>query len=253
MIELYDLIYSALPHSDAYRLVSAEMKTGLPKWVLPLSSVSRASLERVAEAMQVGASDTFADLACGLGGPALWIAQQTGAHVVGVDLSPVAVSHANALAAALKQTQRAQFHVSDATKTELPDASVAAVMSIDSLQFIEPQAVTKEIARILGPGNRAAIVTWEALTDIEIPTVVADYRPYLEAAGLAVHTHEAIDGAREREFAHYRLLIRHAEALRAQMGVAAEPLLHEAQTGLRREHAPPRVQKVFIVASKPVA
>ncbi|HEX3368959.1 MAG TPA: methyltransferase domain-containing protein [Candidatus Cybelea sp.] len=251
MIELYDLIYSALPHSDAYGAVVTETKTNLPEWVIPLSSVDRALLERLAEAMQVGAGDTFADLACGLGGPALWIARETGASVAGIDFSTVAIAHANALAAVLNLAKQAQFYARDATRTELPDASVTAVTSIDAFQFIEPEAVTIEIGRILEPGGRAAIVTWEALTDIEIPTVVADYRPYLEAAGLAVRTHKVIEGAREREIELYRLLVRYGDTLRAQMGEAAEALLHEAENGLRREHEPPRVQKVFIVASKP--
>lgn len=251
MIDLYDLIYFALPHSDAYRAVVAETKTDLPDWVIPLSSVDRALLEHIAEAMQLRAGDAFADLACGLGGPALWIAQQSGASLIGIDSSPVAVSHANALATDLRLTQRARFHARDATRTELPDASVSAVMSIDSLQFIQPEAVTKEIARILRPGGRAAIATWEALTDLELPTVVRDYHPYFEAAGLTVLTHDTVEGARARELAQYRLLVKHSEALRAQMGEAAEPLLHEAESGLAREPAPQRVQKVFIVASKP--
>jgi ubiquinone/menaquinone biosynthesis C-methylase UbiE len=251
VIELYDLIYSALPRSEAYHAVVAETKTGLPDWVIPLSSVDRALLEQIAEAMHLRAGDAFADLACGLGGPALWIAQQSGASLIGIDFSPVAVSHANALATKLGLTQRARFHARDATRTELPGASVGAVMSIDSLQFIQPEAVTKEIARILRPGGRAAIATWEALTDLELPTVVRDYRPYLEAAGLTVLTHDTIEGARARELVQYRQLVKHAQALRAQMGEAAEPLLHEAEGGLSREHAPQRVQKVLIVASKP--
>jgi ubiquinone/menaquinone biosynthesis C-methylase UbiE len=252
MIELYDLIYSALPDSDAYRAVVAENKTDLPNWVIPLSSVDRSLLERIGEAMQLRAGDTFVDLACGLGGPALWIAQETGASLVGTDFSTVAVAHASALAASLDLTQRVRFHSRDATRTELPDASVRAVMSIDALQFIEPEAVTKEIARILRPGGRATIVTWEALTDLEMPTIVRDYRPYLQSAGLTVHTHAPIAGARARELAQYRFLMKHSAALRAEMGEAAEPLLHEAQTGIAREHTPPRVQKVFIVASKPM-
>lgn len=251
VIELYDLIYSALPHSDAYRAVVAETKTDLPDWVIPLSSVDRPLLERIGEAMHLRAGDTFADLGCGLGGPALWIAQRTGASLIGIDSSPVAVSHANALSTELNLTQRTRLYARDATRTELPDDSVGAVMSIDSLQFIEPEAVAKEIARILRPGGRAAIVSWEALTELELPTVVRDYRPFFEAAGLTILTHDTMEGARARELAQYRLLIKHAEALRAQMGEAAEPLLHEAESGLAREHAPARVQKVFIAASKP--
>jgi ubiquinone/menaquinone biosynthesis C-methylase UbiE len=251
MIQLYDLIYSALPQSDAYRAVVAQMKTNLPDWVIPLSSVDRPLLERIAEAMQLRAGDTFVDLACGLGGPALWIAEETGASLIGTDFSTVAVAHASALATELNLAQRACFHARDATRTEISVASVDAVMSIDSLQFIEPEAVTKEIARILRPGGRAAIVTWEALTDLEMSTIVRDYRPYLQSAGLTVRTHAPIAGARARELVQYRLLMKHGAALRAEMGEAAEPLLDEAENGLAREHAPPRVQKVFIVASKP--
>lgn len=248
---IFDFIYSALPHSEAYRAVVAETQIDLPDWVVPLSSVDRGLLERIAEAMRVHAGDTFVDLACGLGGAALWIAQLTGASAIGIDFSVAAVSHADALAVSLNLAPQARFYARDATRTKLLNASVAAVMSIDAVQFIEAEAVTKEIARILLPGGRAVLVTWEALTDVELPTAVRDYRPYLEAAGLKVETHGIIDGARARELTLYRLLMKYGEALRAQMGDAATPLLDEAESGLNREHAPPRVQKVFIVASKP--
>jgi ubiquinone/menaquinone biosynthesis C-methylase UbiE len=249
---LYESIYSSLANSDAYRAVVAESKTGLPDWVVPLSCVDRALLERIAEALRVRDGDTFVDLACGLGGPALWIAQLTGASAIGIDFSHRAVSQAAALAARLNLGKQAQFYAREATRTQLPDASVAALMSIDALQFIEAGAVTNEIARILRPGGRAVIVTWEALTDVDVPTVVRDYCPHLETAELAVQTHVVIEGARARELAQYRLLMKHAGALRAEMGDAAAPLLREAESGLSRESAPPRVKKVFIVASKPI-
>lgn len=250
MIDLYDLIYSALPKSAAYREIVAKLETRLPDWVVPLSSVDRALLDRVAAEMRVGRGDTFVDLACGLGGPALWIAGQTGASPVGIDFSAAAIKYASALAAELDIGKKARFFARDATRTELADASIDAVMSIDSLQFIEPRTITTEIARILKPGGRAAVITWEALIDVEMPTVVRDYRPYFDSAGLSVQTHEIVEGARARELAQYRLLLESAPALRSEMGEAAEPLLDEAASGLAREHSLPRVQKVFIAASK---
>ena len=86
-------------------------------------------------------------------------------------------------------------------------------MSVDALQFIDAEAAAAEIARILQAGGRAVITTWEALTEVEVPTVVRDYRPYFSAAGLRVS--------------------------RVEVDV------------LRCESDPPRVRKVMIVAQKP--
>ena len=247
---LYDLIYAGLASSVAYRDVLAEISFDLPEWVVPLSTVDRPALERMAGAMRLRSGDTFVDLACGLGGPGIWIAERTGASVVGVDFSRVAIAEAEALAAERGMSARARFVVADAAETGLPTAAFAAVACIDSLQFVEPVAGTVEIARLLAPGGVAVVTTWEALTDVELPTVVRDYEPFFSSAGLAVTRHEIVEGARARELTHYRAVLEHADRLREEMHDAAEPLLHEAQSGLRREHDPPRVRKVFIVARK---
>lgn len=93
------------------------------------------------------------------------------------------------------------------------------------------------------------ITTWEKLTAVELPSVVDDYRPHLQAAGLTVLNVEVLD-ERDRELAHYRAMLKRAESLRAEMGDAAEPILHEADDGVRRASDPPRVRKVLIVAQK---
>lgn len=250
--ELYDRVYSGIARSSAYRAALADIGFDLPDWVVPLSSLERSTLERMAEAMRVDEKDEFVDLACGLGGSALWMAQHTGARVVGVDFSEVAIHEATRLAGALEMEARASFVVADATRTGLRSERFAALMSVDALQFIDAEAAAAEIARILKPGGRAVITTWEALTDVEVPTVVRDYRPYFSAAGLTVSRVEADAGARAREHSHYRAMLRRSESLRAEMGDAAGPLLEEAESTLRRENDPPRVRKVLIVAEKPV-
>lgn len=124
----------------------------------------------------------------------------------------------------------------------------AADGSIDALQFMEPARAVAEIARVLRPGGRAAVLTWEALADVEVPTVVRDYRPYFQAAGLRIRTHESVPDARDREMRYFHALTARAKELRAEMGEAAEPILHEAADRIAREHDPARVRKVFIVA-----
>ncbi len=249
--ELYDRVYSGVARSSAYRATLADIGFNLPDWVVPLSSLERSTLERIAEEMRVNENDAFVDLACGLGGSALWMARHTGARVVGVDFSEVAIREAARLGRVLEMEARASFVVADATRTGLPSAAFAALMSVDALQFIDAQAAAAEIARILQPGGRAVITTWEALTEVEVPTVVRDYRPYFSAAGLRVSRVEVDAAARAREHSHYRAMLRRSEALRAEMGDAAAPLLEEAESALRCESDPPRLRKVTIVAQKP--
>jgi hypothetical protein len=47
---------------------------------------------------------------------------------------------------------------------------------------------------------------------------------------------------------YFHALAQHAGELRAEIGEAAEPILHEAADRIAREHEPARVRKVFIVA-----
>lgn len=248
---LYDLIYGALPRSGAYRKVIAETSEGLPQWVTPLSSVDVGDLERMNSAMRLSSRSRFVDLACGLGGPGLWIAWKTGARLTGVDFSSAAVEAARLLAGQLRLDRQAQFVTADATATGLPRGGFDALMSIDAIQFVAPREAALEIARLLRPGGRGAILTWEAIVEnLPLATIVADYEPYFRDAGLTIVERTVIANARAREIRYYRALLANADELRSEMGEAALPLLHEAADGIAREHSAPRVRKVFIVAEK---
>lgn len=243
---LYDLIYAGIAQSKVYR--EALKGLDLPEWLVPLSAVNRTDLERIAAALDITPGDAFVDLACGLGGPGLWVAGKTGASLTGVDISKAATERARLLANRLGLDRRANFVTADATASGLAAHRFAALMTVDSIQFMNPAAAAAEIARLLRPGGRAAILTWEALTDVEIPTIVRDYRPILEEAGLTICAHEILPDARGREMRQMRALNDRAGELRAEIGESAEPILHEAADRVAREHQPPRVRKVFIVA-----
>jgi len=58
----------------------------------------------------------------------------------------------------------ASFRVGELTATGLPDASVEAVLCTDAIQFPdEPALAYSEIRRVLKPGGRVVLTSWEPL------------------------------------------------------------------------------------------
>src|SRR5947207_2641354 len=64
-----------------------------PEEADPRSFVTLPELERMARELQVGPGQLFVDLGCGHGGPSLWLARATGAGLIGIDLSAVAIAN----------------------------------------------------------------------------------------------------------------------------------------------------------------
>jgi ubiquinone/menaquinone biosynthesis C-methylase UbiE len=154
---------------------------------------SRTTLQRLCTALRLAPGRTLADLGCGHGGPGLWVARQTGADLIGIDISPVGVALANEQAVRLGLANRARFKVSDLTGTGLPDASCDAALSLDVLIFVaDKAAAAREFARILKTGGTLGFTSWEQSGySARLGTEqCADYRPLLEAAGFIIEAYE---------------------------------------------------------------
>jgi len=128
------------------------------------------------------------DLACGRGGYGLEIARRSGARLVGVDFSKVAIEQARARAQAMGLADRADFVVGELTGTGLDAASVDAVLIVDAVQFAEPTLeAVRECRRVLVPGGRVVITCWEAVDadDERVPERLrrVDLARQLAAAG----------------------------------------------------------------------
>jgi len=118
--------------------------------------------ELVAE-LRLSPGRTLLDLACGRGAYGLLIARQAAAALIGVDFSAQALAEAREQAARMG-VGNASFRVGELTATGLPDASVAAVLCTDAIQFPdEPPVAYAEIRRVLRPGGRVALTCWEPL------------------------------------------------------------------------------------------
>ncbi|MBI1761330.1 MAG: class I SAM-dependent methyltransferase [Acidobacteria bacterium] len=164
----------------------------LPAAIVPYSFVSFADLQRIAALLHVQAGQSLADLACGNGSLGLWLAQQTGAHLTGVDFSAAALTAAQAKAHALNLSAQSHFALGSLTATGLTDQSFDAAVSIDAIWLAhDQQQALHEAARILHPGAPLVFTSWEQ--HIPMPFVkqpVADYRPLLEQADFAIETYE---------------------------------------------------------------
>jgi len=97
------------------------------------------------------------DVACGSGGPALYVARATGCHVTGIDANANGVATASQMAARSGHAQQVEFTVADA-EARLPfgENTFDALLCIDSMNhFPDRLAVLREWHRVLAVAGRA--------------------------------------------------------------------------------------------------
>jgi ubiquinone/menaquinone biosynthesis C-methylase UbiE len=253
----YDSFYSAWGRSPTLRRIWREHATGAdyPEEFAHISFLSLAQLRALAENLNLAADQLLVDLACGAGGPGLWLAKESGARLVGRDLSPVAVERATERATALGMDGRTEFAQGTFEQTGLAAEAADAVMTVDALQYAPDKTkALVEVARILRPGGRFAFVAFELDAEriAELPVwgdPVGDYRPVLEHAGLEILSYEQIPNWRHQVSAGYRAVVAEQEALEAELGeAAAAAMVLEASITLELQ---PYCGHVFAVAARP--
>ncbi len=158
---------------------------GLPPALLSSSLLGWEGIGEVVTALRLATGDTLLDLACGRGGYGLEVAVRAGVTLIGVDFSAEAVRQACEHARRLGRA--ADFRVGDLAATGLDPGSVDGVLCVDAIQFVrEPGAAYAELRRVLAPGGRAVLTSWEtASADERIPERLrlVDLRRGLTAAG----------------------------------------------------------------------
>jgi len=127
-------------------------------------------LERVSPLGGDGATFDLLDVGTGTGALALAVLERwTGARVTGIDPSSrmldVAAERARLRSPALPA--RLRLVVATADRLPLPDRSMDLVVSSFVIQLVPKRsAVLREVRRVLRPGGRVAMVTWQ---DDDIP------------------------------------------------------------------------------------
>lgn len=253
----YDAVYEATPRSPTLWRIWKEQAAGedYPDDFSHISFVTLSDLRRLADSLRLSRGSTFADLACGMGGPSLWIAKESEAILSGVDFSRMAVVQAQARADALGLSHLAQFSAGSFAETGLETGSMDGAMTIDALQYApDKTAAIREFARILRPGGRLAFFAFEldAGRAEGLPVIgddpIADYRPLLDANGFDVLSYEQTPGWHRRLAAAYQAEIDAQDTLRDELGtLATAAMMSEMTLTLERDLYSGRV---FAVAER---
>jgi len=162
--QAYDAVYVGLRKSPTLQRIWREHALGAayPNGFEHLSFLTVSELRRLAATLQIRPGETLVDLACGAGGPALWIAKATSARLVGIDASHVAVAHARDRANDLDLSSVARFTAGCFDQLPLRSLTADAIMSVDALHYAPDKvAAFAECARILRAGRRLALTAFE--------------------------------------------------------------------------------------------
>jgi tocopherol O-methyltransferase len=171
-------------------------------------SVARAQIqlmERLAARADIPRGARVLDIGCGLGGSALWLADQFHCEVTGITISPVQARMAGAKARARGVSHRVQFEVQDANQWQPERASVDVIWIMESSEhFRDKPGFFERCARALKPGGVLAVCAWlrrdgplreneqglvntiaEAMLSASLGSL-SDYRQWMCDAGLSV-------------------------------------------------------------------
>ena len=253
----YNAVYTGTPNSPTLRRLWREHAEGLdfPQEFGHISFVTLPGLQRMAAELHLGPGDTLIDLGCGRGGPALWMARETGARLIGIDLSPVAIEQASARATELDLAGQAKFAVGTFADTGLNASAADGAMSEDAIQYApDKRAAIVEAARVLRPGGRLVFTAFELNPErsANLPVFsidpVDDYRPLLTGAGFSVEVYEEAPGWPEPMTTTYSSLVNEREALTQEMGEAAVAALFSELTVVLQQH--PYQRRVLVAATR---
>lgn len=254
VLEGYDAVYDALPRGETFsRLWRLHAYGGaFPEQFAHIGFLTVPEAQRLQELLRIRPGEALADLACGAGGPGLWMARESGASLIGVDPSPAGLAAARQRARDAGLAGRARFQHGTFERTNLADGAAGALMSIDAFQYAPgKRAAFAEFARIMRPGARAGIVCFEVdpATVAGLPVLgvdpVADYRPLITAAGLNVEAYEETPGWQERVYAAFSAIVDNAGTLITEMGEqAATAAVTEATLTVQMKPYPRRIMAV---------
>jgi SAM-dependent methyltransferase len=254
VLEGYDAVYQSLPRGETFnRLWRSNAYGGdFPEEFAHIGFLTVPEAQRLRDLLQIGPSEVLVDLACGAGGPGLWMAREAGASLIGIDPSGAGLAAARERAARVGLASRARFEQGTFEQTHLDGAAADAVMSVEAFQYApSKQAAFIELARIMRPGARAGVICFEVepakVRGLPVLGVdpVPDYRPLITAAGLRVEAYEETPGWQERVYGAFSALLDNSDTLIAEMGEqAVAGVVAEAMLAVQVKPYPRRVMAV---------
>jgi ubiquinone/menaquinone biosynthesis C-methylase UbiE len=162
----------------------------------PIIEAGKRLTRRVVDTLGLRPGEHVLDAGCGVGAPAIMVAQETGARVTGITISSAEATEAGQRAAASGLNGQVRFQHGDYMSIPYPDGTFDAVLAIESLTHApDLEAALREFSRVLRPGGRVAISECTRMhPDAQIPDLykanrlmaLPEWIDALQAAGFVV-------------------------------------------------------------------
>ena len=135
-------------------------------WDETTESVSEALIREnqiLAQRAAITSDERVLDAGCGVGGSAIWLANEVGCSVTGITLSEHQVEESCKNAEERGVADKTKFQVADYTATGFDDASFDVVWAVESVCHAEnKQDFIDEAFRVLKPGGRLILADFFA-------------------------------------------------------------------------------------------
>jgi tocopherol O-methyltransferase len=111
--------------------------------------------------VRITASDNVLDVGCGFGGSAIWLAENIGCRVMGIDINPREIECANRQARKSGVGRLVQFAEMDYREMDrLAPAAFSVVWEIETLIYADRRTFVADAYRRLRPGGRIAVADY---------------------------------------------------------------------------------------------
>jgi demethylmenaquinone methyltransferase/2-methoxy-6-polyprenyl-1,4-benzoquinol methylase len=176
------------------------------------------------------------DAGCGIGLPALLLAEALGpeARVTGLDISPELVAHAGEIVEKAGRSRQISFQQGDVADLPFDDDTFDWAWSVDCVGYapMEPVPLVKELARVVKPGGMVAILAWSSerllpgypLLEARLGATTPGIAPFTKGKAPELHFHRALGWFREAGLGQ--------PAARTFAGGACAPLSDDVRDGL---------------------
>ena len=169
-VPLYASAYAGLDAREQVRRETYGEDLGQSSWM------TVDELDHFGEWLELRSGSRLLDVGCGSGGPALHLAEATGASVVGVDVLEEGIAAATAQARARDLDEQATFVRADAgERLPFEEESFDAVLSVDAMCHLpDRRNVLEEWHRVTRPTGRILFTDPTVVTGLVTGAEIAD-------------------------------------------------------------------------------